>query len=199
MADKSYIELKLDPDKMKEELRGIIPGYRALEYFHNNPDSSFTNTLDLLAEDVVPFYAAYKYGAEPEDYIKEALLFGAPINAPAAKKQLSKFKQGTEFKDNGNNFVLAKEPSGRKAKEYYLNEIGMTYTGQTHSLDLYNKLKDKPMSLSELDKSIDNTNAAHEKLPMLDLKNPVTLANEDIAKPTSDNFANFYPGWRPSV
>ena len=83
MADKPYIEFRLNPDKMKEEIKGIIPGYRALEYFRNNPDSSFTNTLDLLAEDVVPFYAAHKYGAGPGDYIKEAVLMGMPI--PKAK------------------------------------------------------------------------------------------------------------------
>jgi hypothetical protein len=29
-----------------------------------------------LAEDIVPFYAAHKYGAEPEDYVKEAFLIG---------------------------------------------------------------------------------------------------------------------------
>lgn len=81
MSDKPYIKFRLNPDKLKEELRGIVPGYRALEYFHNNPDSSFTNTLDLLAEDVVPFYAAHKYGAGPGDYIKEAVLMGMPIPA----------------------------------------------------------------------------------------------------------------------
>ena len=77
--NKSFIRFRLNPDAIKEELRGIIPGYRAVEYYRNNPDSSITNTLDLLAEDVVPFYAAHKYGANPGDYIKEAVLLGSPV------------------------------------------------------------------------------------------------------------------------
>lgn len=95
MPKKSYIEFRLNPDKLKEELRGIVPGYRALEYFHDNPDSSFTNTLDLLAEDVVPFYAAHKYGAGPGDFIKEAFLLGmTPAKAKKVKNYVKKHPNG---------------------------------------------------------------------------------------------------------
>ena len=168
--NKGFISFRLNPDAIKEEALNLIPwpvGTIAREMYRN-PDGSAIETVKQ----------------EYSDAAKEAILFGAPIKAPAAKKQLSKFKPGTEFKDNGNNYVIAKEPGGRKAKEYYLDEDGMTYSGMSHSIAKYNSIKHKPMSITELEKSIDNTNAMFEKAPSIERKNPVAIANSDIGKPS---------------
>lgn len=76
--NKPFLEFKFDKEKAKEELRNTIPGLRALEYYHQNPDSSITNSLDILAEDFVPFYANTKYGGDVGDYAKEAFMYALP-------------------------------------------------------------------------------------------------------------------------
>lgn len=178
--NKGFISFRLNPDAIIDELGNLIP---------------FRQTIGLLDSEApwaevgksavreIPFLGSLLAG-EYGDAIKEAVLFGMPIKAPAAKKQLSKFKPGTEFKDNGNNYVIAKEPGARKAKEYYLDEDGMNYSGQSYNLTTYNRLKDKPMSITELEKSIDNTNAMFEKAPSIEHKNPVSVANSDIGAPS---------------
>lgn len=186
--NKGFISFRLNPEAIKEELISFVPYNRTLRYFHDNPDAPISETAKVAASET-PILGSLLAG-EPVDAAKEAILFGAPIKAPAAKKQLSKFKPGTEFKDNGNNFVIAKEPGARKAKEYYLDEEGMTYTGQSYPLTTYNRLKDKPMSITELDKSIDYTNAMFEKAPSIESKNPVSVANSDIGAP-SESFGEY--------
>lgn len=68
---------------------GLIPGGRALKNMYDNPEGSFTETLDLAAEDLVPFYAnLIKPAVKGEDIdaeqaLKEAAMFGIPI--PKAK------------------------------------------------------------------------------------------------------------------
>lgn len=78
-SEKSWLEFKFNKEQAKEQLKQTIPGLRALMYMHDNPESSALETLDLAAEDFVPFYAATKYGAEPSDFAKEALLIGTPV------------------------------------------------------------------------------------------------------------------------
>ena len=126
--NKSFIQFRLNPDAIKEELRGIIPGYRAVEYYRNNPDSSISNTLDLLAEDVVPFYAAHKYGANPGDYIKEAVLLAAP-GSP-------RYKNGKIKPD----YKATKEINDRIHKQYAITddfEAGQRYAMDPFKIDDY--------------------------------------------------------------
>lgn len=114
--NKSFIQFRLNPDAIKEELRGIIPGYRAVEYYRNNPDSSITNTLDLLAEDVVPFYAAHKYGANPGDYIKEAVLLGSPVKYKELRNKVKGNKPNGSWIDANGEF---KDVSNAEYNGYY--------------------------------------------------------------------------------
>lgn len=177
--NKGFISFKLDPDAIIEGLGNLIPYRNTIGMIDSEAPWSEVGETALRE---TPILGSILMG-EPLDAIKEAFLFAGPINVPAAKKQLSKFKPGTEFKDNGNNYVIAKEPGGRKAKEYYLDEYGMNYTGQSYPLTIYNSLKDKPMSITELDISIDNTNSMFKKVPSIEEANPVSVANSDIGKP----------------
>jgi len=67
---------------------GLIPGGRALKNMHDNPEGPFTETLDLAAEDLVPFYAnLIKPAVKGEDInlrnnLLEAALIGLPLNGP---------------------------------------------------------------------------------------------------------------------
>lgn len=64
---------------------GLIPGARALKYYHDNPEGSATEFADLLAEDIVPEYrnlikpALTGEDIDWEDAAKEAALIGTPV------------------------------------------------------------------------------------------------------------------------
>ena len=72
----------VDKDKIKQNILETIlslPGARALKNFHDNPEGNITETLDLLAEDIVPFYGNYRNGGDISDYVKEAAMLGIPM------------------------------------------------------------------------------------------------------------------------
>jgi len=148
MADKSFIEFKLNPNAIKD----IVPGLRALEYYHDNPDSSFTNSLDLLAEDVVPFYAAHKYGANPGDFIKEAILLALPTGARATKgKSKGRYivdeETTKEINDKLKNADWATS-NGLHLEEPYSATRAQSYNGSPLDLE-YTDRQLLPMLLSE--------------------------------------------------
>lgn len=72
---------------------GLIPGGRALKYYHDNPEGPISETLDLAAEDLVPFYAnLIKPAVKGEDInlrnnLIEAALIGLPLNGPRGVKR----------------------------------------------------------------------------------------------------------------
>ena len=72
----------IDKDKIKQNILETIlslPGARALKNFHDNPEGNALETLDLLAEDIVPFYGNYRNGGDIGDYVKEAAMLGIPM------------------------------------------------------------------------------------------------------------------------
>lgn len=66
---------------------GLIPGGRALKYYHDNPEGPATEFADLLAEDIVPEYrnlikpALTGEDIDWEDAAKEAAMFGTPVKS----------------------------------------------------------------------------------------------------------------------
>lgn len=108
--NKPFLEFKFDKEKAKDELRNNIPGLRALEYYHQNPDSSITNSLDILAEDFVPFYANTKYGGDVGNYLEEALLFGTPAKFKEQRRLLKEHETkypGTKYSEGDINYLDA--------------------------------------------------------------------------------------------
>lgn len=78
--DKPWI--RFNPDAMKQSILETIlsiPGARAIKYYHDNPEGSATETLALLAEDLVPFYGNYRNDGDWSDYAKEAAMLGVPM------------------------------------------------------------------------------------------------------------------------
>lgn len=114
--NKPFLEFKFNKEKAKEELRNTIPGLRALEYYHKNPDSSITNSLDILAEDFVPFYASHKYGANPGDYIKEAVLLGNPVKYKELRNKVKGNKPNGSWIDANGEF---KDVNNAEYNGYY--------------------------------------------------------------------------------
>lgn len=66
-------------EELIAQLLGLIPGYRALKNFHDNPEGPISETLDLAAEDIVPFYAAAKNDADAENILKELAMAAVPM------------------------------------------------------------------------------------------------------------------------
>ena len=72
MADKSFIEFRLDPDNIKEELSQLIPYYETLKYYHENPDAPISETAKVALNET-PFIGSLLRG-EPVNAAKEAFI-----------------------------------------------------------------------------------------------------------------------------
>jgi len=84
MADKSFIEMRLDPEHIKEELAQIIPYHQTLKFFHENPDASISETAKVAAQET-PILGSILRG-KPVDAAKEAIIMGMPI--PKSKERV---------------------------------------------------------------------------------------------------------------
>lgn len=80
-----FIKLKLDGSLLDRMVEAGIPLTRALQYFRDNPEGSALETLDLVAEDIVPEYrnlikpALTGEDIDWESAAKEAAIFGIPM------------------------------------------------------------------------------------------------------------------------
>lgn len=84
--DKPWI--RFNPDAMKQSILETIlsiPGARAIKYYHDNPEGSAAEFVDLLAEDIVPEYrnlikpALRGEDIDWKDAAKEAAIYGIPM------------------------------------------------------------------------------------------------------------------------
>lgn len=89
MADKSFIEFRLDPDNIKEELSQLIPYYETLKYYHENPDAPISETAKVALNET-PFIGSLLRG-EPVDAAKEAFIMGlTPTKIKSIKNYVNK-------------------------------------------------------------------------------------------------------------
>lgn len=80
--------IRFNPEAMKQSILETIlsiPGARAIKYYHDNPEGSAAEFVDLLAEDVIPEYrnlikpALTGEDIDWEDAVKEAAIYGIPM------------------------------------------------------------------------------------------------------------------------
>ena len=185
--NKGFISFILNPDSIKEALMEQVPYNRTLRNIYNNPEGDIIETAKVAASET-PILGSLLAG-EPTNAIEEALLFGTPVKSPLAKKQLYKFKPGTEIKVTDPTGILVKEPNARKAKVYSLDEDkGLEFNYTEPLSERWNKPKfqqRQSYTVNEVDKAIKETNDAFTHLPDLDLQHPVEMANRDIGEPLS--------------
>lgn len=80
--------IRFNPEAMKQSILETIlsiPGARAIKYYHDNPEGSAAEFVDLLAEDIVPEYrnlikpALTGEDIDWKDAAKEAAIYGIPM------------------------------------------------------------------------------------------------------------------------
>ena len=80
--------IRFNPEAMKQSILETIlsiPGARAIKYYHDNPEGSAAEFVDLLAEDIIPEYrnlikpALTGEDIDWESAVKEAAIFGIPM------------------------------------------------------------------------------------------------------------------------
>ena len=187
--DKPAFSWKPDWSRTKEYLKSIIPGSRALDYYANNPDSDALETLSLLAEDIVPFYGTVKNDGNVEDYITEAALMAMP-SMKARNRLASKNKVYTvsDAEKTANNYKTDNKFLGSDDMSQYLFE-DVDPNSHYFEYDKYGDVEHSPKPPKPGDDSyyvqhnfteltpderkaiiqdIDNSIAAHEKVPTRD-------------------------------
>lgn len=120
MADKSFIEFRLDPDNIKEELSQLIPYYETLKYYHENPDAPISETAKVALNET-PFIGSLLRG-EPVDAAKEAFIMGlTPTKIKSIQEYVKKHPKST-YTNAGNELYdiskfmddeIAKKPGHR--------------------------------------------------------------------------------------
>lgn len=187
--NKSWIEWKLDPNYIIDQLGNLIPYRHTIGLMDSEAPWSEVGKSALRETPILGSLLA----GEPTDALKEAILFSTPIKVPAkAKADISKFKPGTEFgtAKGYEDLILAREPGSRKYKAYGIDETtgqlfrynNSSYEGPSKYFNTAIK-EANPINATELINGIDYTNAMFDKLPTLESKNPVALANLDIGLP----------------
>lgn len=82
--NKSFIQFRLNPDAIKEELISFIPYNRTLRHIYNNPEGDIRETAKVAASET-PIIGSLLAG-EPTNAAKEAFLMGMPINVASKVK-----------------------------------------------------------------------------------------------------------------
>lgn len=123
--------------KSKEEilqmLISLIPGGRALKNMHDNPEGPATETLDLLAEDVVPgYYNVIKPLAKGEkvnvnDALKEAALIAMPVPKGTRGKPVVDKERTKEF----NKLLSDKIDERSRGNTSWASEMKEKYASET--------------------------------------------------------------------
>lgn len=136
MADKSFIEFRLDPDNIKEELSQLIPYYETLKYYHENPDAPISETAKVALNET-PFIGSLLRG-EPVDAAKEAIIMGMPI--PTTK---------------GKNYIV-RDPYGPTVERYkFIKDEVNNPSNTTRYIEpngtIYEELKTDPSKVIDVD------------------------------------------------
>lgn len=143
---KPRISVKLpSKEELIANILGLIPGYRALKNFHDNPEGPISETLDLAAEDLIPLYASLIKPAikgediDAEQALKEAAVFGIPMpyikypkGHPKAGEPIpNNLKEGLGYFGwaNAKSKWKKNRPDAKKLYVEPMNERSAHYTG----------------------------------------------------------------------
>ena len=121
--NKSFIQFRLNPDAIKEELISFIPYNRTLRHIYNNQDGDIRETAKVAMSET-PVIGSLLAG-EPTDAVKEAFLMGIPVPGTSEMKKLKK-----EINNNPN-------------REYFNHYGNLYYKDKIRNKDKYVNAADK--------------------------------------------------------
>lgn len=91
--NKSFIQFRLNPDAIKEELISFVPYNRTLRHIYNNPEGDIRETAEVAASET-PILGSILAG-EPTNAVKEAFIMGIPMKGPKGQQ----IADATEIRD----------------------------------------------------------------------------------------------------
>lgn len=92
--NKSFIQFRLNPDAIKEELISFVPYNRTLRHIYNNPEGDIRETAKVALSET-PIIGSLLAG-EPTNAAKEAFIMGIPFKTGPNGKRM---KDATELRD----------------------------------------------------------------------------------------------------
>ncbi len=114
--NKSFIQFRLNPDAIKEELISFVPYNRTLRHIYNNPEGDIRETAKVAASET-PIIGSLLAG-EPTNAVKEAFLMGLPgkrgsrmVDASSVIEEINKHPK-RKYYNLDNNALVYK--SGKK-------------------------------------------------------------------------------------
>ena len=159
---------------------GLIPGYRALKNFHDNPEGPVTESLDLLAEDVVPLYGSFiKPAINGEDIDWNTAGKEAAMNAFALPVFLKNSKKGyivkpqntaelTKFNKAVDAAVAKGEISAADGAKFKANAATTLAEDRAYNQAMeVGRLSDNPRHAAP-EELIDRSNIRSSELPLYD-------------------------------
>lgn len=159
--NKGFISIKLDPERIKEELKALIPYYRTLKYYNDNPDAPISETAQLAAQET-PVLGSLLAG-EPVDAAKEAILFGTPIKAKT-KTKVKNLGPDTRFYPDPNHYYgkITDYANPVNGKNGYINQFNGDLEINRNPKNLNAQIGTPDFGMNEMLSSIDNSNAMHK-------------------------------------
>ena len=158
--NKSWIEFKLNPDVIIDELGNLIPYRHTIGMIDSEAPWSEVGKSALRETPVLGSLLA----GEPVDAVKEAFLFGRPVKAPAKfKKEISKLPKDTQFKDIGYGELSAYSPTEGMVRKVSSENGGVIFLDPRTSVKDFNSNPSPILNQKQIHSAVDNTNAL-EKL-----------------------------------
>lgn len=180
--NKSFIQFRLNPDAIKEELISFIPYNRTLRHIYNNPEGDIRETAKIAASET-PILGSILAG-EPSNAVKEAVLMGLPVrsgsnnivdasslrdavNAHPRRKYYNfdnskvAYKSGNKYIDAADDMSLDYQPNNSPKPYNNLDEVlkdinESEYLTNKYSPinELYYDIKDKQQGLNSYNEFI---------------------------------------------
>lgn len=136
--NKSFIQFRLNPYAIKEELISFIPYNRTLRNIYNNPEGDIMETAKVAASET-PVIGSLLAG-EPSNAVKEAFLMGIPWKYPGGNRR-QRIADATELRDAVN--------ANPRRKYYNLDNNALVYKSGNKYRTAVGGWEHKPINTSK--------------------------------------------------
>lgn len=166
--NKSFIQFRLNPDAIKEELISFIPYNRTLRHIYNNPEGDIRETAEVASSET-PILGSLLAG-EPTNAVKEAVLLGSPVKYKELRNTVKGNKPKGSWVDINGKFEDV--PDARYNGYYHWKEQN---PNEVH----FYELEDANQALKYIDDS-EQYMSIHSNPYKFDVNNPMIKEAMDL-------------------